>query len=90
MDRLAEEYLLDSDASVQAVIGLDIEHGKKESRKATLSVWRTHVAHTDEGFELRVVQTIADEVYPAPKKLLLRLSCRLISLYRRSETTKEI
>jgi len=49
LGRLAEEYLLDSDASVQVVIGLDIEYGKKESRKATLSVWRTHVVHTSDG-----------------------------------------
>jgi len=38
LDRLAEDYLLDSDASVQVVVGLDIEYGKKGSRKATWSV----------------------------------------------------
>ena len=38
LGRLAEDYLLDSDASVQIVVGLDIEYGKKGSRKATLSV----------------------------------------------------
>jgi hypothetical protein len=47
LDRLAEDYLLDSDASVRVVVGLDIEYGKKGLRKATISVWRTHVAHTD-------------------------------------------
>ena len=62
LGRLAEEYLLDSDASVQVVIGLDIEYGKKGSRKATLSVWRTHMVHTGNGDELRVVQETADEV----------------------------
>lgn len=60
--RLAEGYLLDSDASVQVVVGLDIEYGKKGSRQATLSVWRTRVFHFDDGDELRVVQEIADEV----------------------------
>jgi hypothetical protein len=55
LGRLAEEYLLDSDASVQVVVGLDIEYGKKGSRKATLSVWRIHIAHTGDGDELRVV-----------------------------------
>jgi hypothetical protein len=64
LGRLAEEYLLDSDASVQVVVGLDIEYGRKGSRKATLSVWRTHVFHTADGDELRVVQEIADEVCP--------------------------
>ena len=43
--RLAEDYLLDSDASVR-VVSLDIEYGKKGLRKATLSVWRTRVVHT--------------------------------------------
>src|SRR5579862_627336 len=66
--RLAEEYLLDSDASVQVVVGLDIEYGKEGSRKATLSVWRTHVVHTDDGDELRVVQEIADEVCPVLRR----------------------
>jgi hypothetical protein len=60
--RLAEDYLLDSDANVRAVVGLDIEYGKKGSRKATLSVWRTRVFHTPAGDELRVFQEIADEV----------------------------
>ncbi|KAH0558348.1 hypothetical protein GP486_004996 [Trichoglossum hirsutum] len=63
LDRLAEEYLLDSNASVRVVVGLDIEYGGEKSRKATLSVWRTHVFHTDDGDELRVVQEIADEAF---------------------------
>jgi len=62
LGRLAEDYLLDSDASVKVLVGLDIEYGNKGSRKATLSVWRTRVAHTADGDELRVVQEIADEV----------------------------
>jgi hypothetical protein len=49
---------------VQVVVGLDIEYGKKGSRKATLSVWRSRVFHTTNGDELRVVQEIADEVCP--------------------------
>jgi hypothetical protein len=56
LGRLAEEYLLDSDASVQVVVGLDIEYGKKGSCKATLSVWRTQVFHTADEDELRVVR----------------------------------
>ena len=35
---LAEDYLVDSDASVRVVVGLDIEYGRKWPRKATLSV----------------------------------------------------
>ena len=64
LDRLAGDYFLDSDASVQVVMGLDIEYGKKGSRKATLLIWRTYMAYTGNGDELRVVQEIADEVCP--------------------------
>jgi hypothetical protein len=63
LGRLAEDYLLDSNASVQVVVGLDIEYGAKESRKATVSVWRTHVVNTAHGSELRVFQEVADDVY---------------------------
>jgi hypothetical protein len=62
LDRLAQDYLMDSDASVQVVVGLDIEYSKKESRKATLSVWRTCVVHTTGGDELQVVKEVADQV----------------------------
>ena len=73
MGGLAEDYLLDSNASVQAVVGLDIEYGKKKSRTATLSLWRTHV----DGNELGVVQEVIDEVCCFLSKLLL--SC--LTLY---------
>ncbi|KAK4996010.1 hypothetical protein LTR66_004285 [Elasticomyces elasticus] len=63
LSRLAEDYLLDSDASVQIVVGLDIEYGSTKSRKATLSTWRTQVFHTGDGDELRVVQAVANEVF---------------------------
>jgi len=63
LGRLADDYLLDSDANIRVVVGLDIEYGKKGSRKATLSVWRTHLAHTTDGDELQVVQEIADRAF---------------------------
>ena len=62
LDWLAEDYLLDSDASVQAVVGLDIEYGKEGSRKATSTLWRTRVYHTSTGDELRVEREVTDEV----------------------------
>lgn len=62
LGRLAENYLLDSDASVRTVVGLDIEYGKKGSRKATLSVWRSRLFDTADGSELRAVEEAADEV----------------------------
>jgi hypothetical protein len=63
LSQLAEDYLLDSNASVQVVVGLDIEYGKKGSQKATVSVWRTQVVSTADGDELRVVREVADEVH---------------------------
>lgn len=62
IDRLAESYLLDSKAGVQAVIVLNIEYGKRRSRKATLSVWRTRIYDTVDGKEMRVFQEVANEV----------------------------
>ena len=70
LSRLAEDYLLDSDASVQAVVGFDIEYGKRGSRMATLLVWRTQVIHTADGDELRAVQEIVDEVGYIPATIL--------------------
>jgi hypothetical protein len=61
LGRLAEDYLLDSDASVK-VVGLYIEHGKKGSREATLSVWRIRVFHTENGDQLGVIQEVENEV----------------------------
>lgn len=62
LSRLAEDYLLDSDANVRKVVGLDIEYGTKGSHKATLSVWRTQMFQSSDGDELRVVREVEDEV----------------------------
>lgn len=64
LDRLAENYILDSDASIRAVVCVHIEYGNKESRKATLSVWRPKLIDTDDGLELRAVEGVADVVIP--------------------------
>ncbi|KAL9618293.1 MAG: hypothetical protein Q9160_007004 [Pyrenula sp. 1 TL-2023] len=73
LSRLAEDYLLDSNANIQIVVGLDIEYGKIEndSRKATLSVWRTHLVPVADGQELRVVQEIKDKVFSTLKYYFL-------------------
>ncbi|OAL56152.1 hypothetical protein IQ07DRAFT_583540 [Pyrenochaeta sp. DS3sAY3a] len=63
LDRLAENYLLDSDASVQVVVGLDVEYGKKGTKKATLSVWRTRIIHTPDGDELEAYRDVENEVF---------------------------
>ena len=85
LGRLAEDYLLDSNASVQVVVGLDVEYGDKESRKATLSVWRTHVVNTADGNELRVFQELEDDVCPSPSQSMFSG----LTFLRRSATTWE-
>lgn len=61
--RLAHKYILDSDANVQVVVGLDVEYGQKSSRKATLSIWRPQIFDTAEGPELRAVEEALDEAF---------------------------
>ena len=80
--KLAEDYLLDSYAGVQVVVGLDIEYGNKGSRMATLSVWRTELFPTGDGDELRVVQTITDEVCPTRHHVLPTISENPIGVSR--------
>ncbi|RMZ73118.1 recQ family helicase [Pyrenophora seminiperda CCB06] len=58
---LAETYLLDSNASVRVVIGLDIGYGIEKKSEPTLSVWRPRISHTADGDELRAVKVVADE-----------------------------
>lgn len=65
---LAETYLLDSDTSVQAVVGLDIEYGKQGPGKATLSVWRGRCIPTADGVDTEIFQEITDEVCPISKR----------------------
>ncbi|KAF2229878.1 hypothetical protein EV356DRAFT_561859 [Viridothelium virens] len=63
LGRLAENYLLDSDTSIRAVVGLDIGYGKKVSRKATFSIWRPRLFDTADGSELQAVEEAADEAF---------------------------
>ncbi|KAI9695105.1 MAG: hypothetical protein M1820_008909 [Bogoriella megaspora] len=63
LGRLAENYLLDSNTSIRAVVGLDIDYGKKGSRKATLSIWRPRLFDTADGSELRAVDEAADQAF---------------------------
>jgi hypothetical protein len=60
--RLAEDYLLKSDNSIRAVIGLDIEYGTPGSRKATLSVWRADIFGVGENAKMEVYAEVEDEV----------------------------
>ncbi|KAJ5943794.1 hypothetical protein N7516_003962 [Penicillium verrucosum] len=53
---LAEDYILDTNASVNAVIALNIEY--KGSKKAAISVWRPHKITVDEVKELEAKTVI--------------------------------
>lgn len=93
LGRLAENYLLDSNANIQVVVCLDIEYGKDKGalRKATLSVWRTHQVPVADGQELRVFQEIADEVCPILRLLFHPSFFHLINaIHRHSGMSKEI
>ncbi|KAF2270023.1 hypothetical protein CC78DRAFT_611691 [Lojkania enalia] len=59
LSRLAENCY--SDANVRVVVGLDIAYGK-ESRKATLSIWRPQLSKTTNGYDLEAVEKAANEV----------------------------
>ncbi|OWY42261.1 hypothetical protein AALT_g11983 [Alternaria alternata] len=63
LGRLAENYILDSDASIRAVVCVHIEYGNKESRKATLSVWRPELVTTDDELVLQAVEGVADVAF---------------------------
>ncbi|KAJ5456226.1 hypothetical protein N7530_011500 [Penicillium desertorum] len=67
---LADEYILDTNASVNAVIALNIEY--KGSKKATISVWRPHKITVDRVKELEakaVIEMILSLRDLAPKSI---------------------
>lgn len=61
LERLANEYILGSNADIRVVIGIGIEY--KGSKKATISVWRPEIVLNNAGEgELCAVQTVTDQV----------------------------
>ncbi|KFY05437.1 hypothetical protein V491_09128 [Pseudogymnoascus sp. VKM F-3775] len=62
LPRLANEYILGSDADIRVVIGIDVEY--KGSKKASVSVWRPRIGVNDMGEkELVAVQTVTDQLF---------------------------
>ncbi|MCJ1469857.1 hypothetical protein MMC07_008500 [Pseudocyphellaria aurata] len=62
LSRLADEYILGSDANIRVVIGIDVEY--KGTKKASVSIWRPHVGVNEEGEkELSVLQTGIDQFF---------------------------
>ncbi|USP80714.1 hypothetical protein yc1106_07988 [Curvularia clavata] len=67
LDRRAEDYLIDSEASIRAVICVKLPYQHEQSRnatcEATFTVWRPREFHTAEGPRLRAVAEVEDEVF---------------------------
>lgn len=65
LEKLAYEYILGSDGSINVVVGLDVEYrGRNEG---TLCVWRPRFIVGDDGEKvLTVEKTITDQVCPSP------------------------
>ena len=69
LPKLAERYILDSNGSVRAVVGLDIKHQrpnetKANSKEAVFSVWQPEIVQNDKGNpELIAVQKIKDQPF---------------------------
>lgn len=61
MSRLANDYILGSDADIRAVIGIDVEY--KGSKRASVSVWRPRISLDNDGEkELSAMQTVTNQV----------------------------
>lgn len=60
ISRLADEYILNTDGSVNVVVALDIDY--KGSKKATITVWRAEYATVDGVEEFRATAVIEAQV----------------------------
>jgi len=62
LSKLASDYILESEASVQLVIGLDLEYGSS-SKEAALFMWRPRwVTSERDGNEELVAEEVLQEV----------------------------
>ena len=60
--RLADDYILGSDARVRVVVGVDLDY---RGKMATLSIWRPRIEINDAGEEELIAhQTVSDQVFP--------------------------
>jgi len=59
--RLADDYILGSDARIRVVVGIDVDY---RGKMATLSIWRPQIEINDAGEEELVVhQALKDQVF---------------------------
>jgi hypothetical protein len=65
---LADDYILETDGSVRAVVGLDIDY---KTKKGTVSMWRPGYVQNEQGHpELEATQTSCNQVRSYPIRLL--------------------
>jgi len=81
LSRLADAYILGSNADIRVVVGIDVEY--KGSKKASISIWRPYIGVDAVGEkELSVVQTVTEKV--CSRALEMGISCLiLLALPRR-------
>jgi hypothetical protein len=61
LPRLADDYILGSDARIRAVVGVDVDY---RGKMATLSIWRPQIEINDAGEEeLVAFRTLIDQVF---------------------------
>jgi hypothetical protein len=61
LPRLADDYILGSDARIRAVVGVDVDY---RGKMATLSIWRPQIEINDAGEEESVAfRTLIDQVF---------------------------
>jgi hypothetical protein len=61
LPRLADDYILGSDARIRAVVGVDVDY---RGKMATLSIWRPQIEINDAGEEeLVAFRTLTDQVF---------------------------
>lgn len=72
VSHLADEYILNTEGSVNAVIALDIDY--KGSKKATVTVWRPQYAVVDGVDEFRVTLVVKTGKDPCVAKYLVTVS----------------
>ncbi|KAL5118396.1 hypothetical protein ACEQ8H_003746 [Pleosporales sp. CAS-2024a] len=63
LDRLADNYIVDSATAVQVVVCINLEYNNKKTKKATLSIWRPQLLDTPDGLELRSAEVVADKAF---------------------------
>ena len=67
MPHLADDYILETNGSVQVVVGLDVDYGTK---RGTVSLWRPRYKRNEQGrLELEAAQVLNGQVCVLPSSM---------------------